>query len=101
VGWIQPKASAGWRGPVAKSARSAQVWRGRPRLTNGQGVPGKVARAPWGGGNMPDKVVVVGAHPSSGSMVRGKKGGSSLMFQGGGGVRWPGRAVMRSCSWRR
>jgi hypothetical protein len=47
---------------------------------------------------MPDKVAVVGVYPSSGSTVRGKKGGDLLTFQGGGGVRWPRRAAMRSCS---
>jgi hypothetical protein len=50
---------------------------------------------------MPDKVAAVGAHPSGGSTMRGKKGGGSSTFLGGGGVQWPRRAVMRSCSWRR
>jgi hypothetical protein len=54
-----------------------------------------------GDSNMLDKVAVVGAHSSGGSMVRGKKGGDSSTFQGGGGVRWPGRVATRSCSRRR
>jgi hypothetical protein len=54
-----------------------------------------------GGNNTPDKVMVVVAHSRSGSMVRGKKGGNSSMFQGGGRIWWPGRATTRSCSRRR
>jgi hypothetical protein len=43
-------------------------------------------------------VAAVGAHPSGGSTARDKKGGGSSTFQGGGGVRWLGRASTRSCS---
>jgi hypothetical protein len=73
----------------------------------GAPVPGsltdKVSQGRWcehrgGSGRTPDTVAVVGAHLSSGSMMRGKKGGDSSTFQGGGVVRWTGRMVMRSYS---
>jgi hypothetical protein len=50
---------------------------------------------------MPNKVAAAGAQLSGGLMARGKKGGGSSTFQGGGGVRWLGRATTRSYSWRR
>jgi hypothetical protein len=46
-------------------------------------------------------VAAVGAHPSGGPTVRGKKGGGLSTFQGDGGVRWPGRVATRSYSRRR
>jgi hypothetical protein len=49
-----------------------------------------------GSGNTPDKVAAAVSHPSGGSTVRGKIGGGSSMFQGGGRVRWPRRAATRS-----
>jgi hypothetical protein len=54
-----------------------------------------------GGGNTPDKAAAERANPSGGSIVRGKEGGGSSMFQGGSGVRWLERASMRLYSWRR
>jgi hypothetical protein len=50
---------------------------------------------------MPDKAVAERPHLSDGSTVRGKEGGGSSTFQGGGGVWWSERASMRLCRWRR
>jgi hypothetical protein len=76
-------------GAVGPGSATDKVSRGRRREHRG------------GGGNMPDNVAVVRAHPSDGSTVRGKKGGGSSMLQGDSGVWWLGRAAMRSCTWRR
>jgi hypothetical protein len=77
--------------------RADRPW--SPCSGNGRGWPSsstdKVSRGRrhehrGGSGNMPDKMAAVGAHPSSGSTMRGKKGSGSSMFQGGDGVRWRG-----------
>jgi hypothetical protein len=46
-----------------------------------------------GSGSTPNMVAAVGVHPIDESTMRGKKGGGSSTFQGGGGVRWPGRVA--------
>jgi hypothetical protein len=63
------------RGHRAVATHAAASWHGWPRLTDEQGAPGKAA---------PDKAVAERAHPSGGSIVRGKEGGGSSTIQGGG-----------------
>jgi hypothetical protein len=58
----------------------------------------------WGSGSTPNKVAVVGAHPSTRVDDKGKERRWLVDVPRrwhGGVVRWPGRAAMRSCNWRR
>jgi hypothetical protein len=63
-----------------------EVWQGRRREHRG------------GGGNMPDKMAVAGAHPSGGSTVRCDGGGSTVMSEAVEALRGSPVVVRQTCS---
>jgi hypothetical protein len=60
-----------------------------------QGAPGEHQ---WGPGVAPSKEERAGAHQIGGLMVGAGGGGGSMVIQGRGRVRRPGKATVRSCN---